>query len=149
MADQPPQAWRVPTPPDRGDRLSLSAWRSAQQGRDDVWGRLARRTHPTLRSLVHNVVADTIDLHLDMIAAAMAEQARQLDALVAEVRRWRADADPFNLDLTADEVDHLRADNATLRDLLAKALPWVDPNESNDGHLLTVAITDALGDHRG
>lgn len=48
-----------------------------------------------------------------------------------------------------DEVDRLRADNATLRDLLAKALPWVDPNESDDGHLLTVAITDALGDHRG
>lgn len=47
------------------------------------------------------------------------------------------------------EVGSLRADNATLRDLLAKALPWVDPNESDDGHLLTVAITDALGDHRG
>lgn len=90
-----------------------------------------------------------LDMHIDMIAAAMAEQARQLDALVAEVRRWRADADPFNLDLTADEVDHLRADNATLRDLLAKALPWVDPNESNDGHLLTVAITDALEDQHG
>lgn len=31
-----------------------------------------------------------IDLHLDMIAAAMAEQARHLDALVAEVASLRA-----------------------------------------------------------
>ena len=32
---------------------------------------------------------DPIDLHLDMVAAAMAEQARHLDVLFAEVRRLR------------------------------------------------------------
>ena len=44
------------------------------------------------------------------------------------------------------EVDRLRAENAALRDLLAKALPWVDPNGSHDDYLLTVAIREALGE---
>ena len=38
-----------------------------------------------------------------------------------------------------DEVDRLR-------DLLAKALPWIDPNDSHDDFLLTVAIREALGE---
>ena len=45
-----------------------------------------------------------------------------------------------------DEVDRLRAKNATLRDLLAKALPWIDPNDSHEDYLLTVAIREALGE---
>lgn len=45
-----------------------------------------------------------------------------------------------------DEADRLRADNATMRDLLAKALPWIDPNDTHDDYLLTVAIRDALGE---
>lgn len=33
-----------------------------------------------------------------------------------------------------------------LRDLLAKALPWIDPNDSHEDYLLTVAIREALGE---
>ena len=38
-----------------------------------------------------------------------------------------------------DEVDRLR-------DLLAKALPWIDPNDRHEDYLLTVAIREALGE---
>lgn len=38
-----------------------------------------------------------------------------------------------------DEVDRLR-------DLLAKALPWIDPNDSHEDYLLTVQIREALGE---
>ena len=38
-----------------------------------------------------------------------------------------------------DENDHLR-------DLLAKALPWIDPNDRHEDYLLTVAIREALGE---
>ena len=62
----------------------------------------------------------------------------------AEVDRLRTEADVASINAKADDAIIRR-----LRDLLGKALPWVDPNESDDGHLLTVAITDALGDHRG
>ena len=51
-----------------------------------------------------------------------------------------------NFGHTCEEVARLRADNATLRDLLAKALPWIDPNENHDDYLLTVAIREALGE---
>ena len=42
------------------------------------------------------------------------------------------------LDL-CDEVDHLR-------DLLRRALPWIDPNDRHEDYLLTVAIRKALGE---
>ena len=45
---------------------------------------------------------DPIDLHLDMVAAAMAEQARHLDALVAEVDRLRR---------IVAAADHMAAEN--------------------------------------
>jgi len=51
-----------------------------------------------------------------------------------------------NFGHTCEEVARLRADNATLRDLLAKALPWIDDNDSHDDYLLTVAIREALGE---
>lgn len=51
-----------------------------------------------------------------------------------------------NFGHTCEEVARLRADNATMRDLLAKALPWIDPNDSHDDYLLTVAIREALGE---
>ena len=37
-----------------------------------------------------------------------------------------------------DEVDRLRG-------LLARALPWIDPNDSHEDYLLTVEIRKALG----
>jgi len=47
---------------------------------------------------------------------------------------WQ-DVEPLAL---CDEVDRLR-------DLLAKALPWIDPNDRHEDYLLTVAIREALG----
>lgn len=44
------------------------------------------------------------------------------------------------------ELLGLRAENDRLQDLLAKALPWIDPNDSHEDYLLTVAIREALGE---
>lgn len=44
------------------------------------------------------------------------------------------------------EVSTLRAENARLRDLLRRALPWIDPNDRHEDYLLTVAIREALGE---
>lgn len=46
-----------------------------------------------------------------------------------------------------DEVDRLRAKNAELRDLLAKALPWIDPTGWDENADPVVdAIREALGE---
>ena len=50
---------------------------------------------------------------------------------------WAVEVKAVNALALCDEVDRLR-------DLLAKALPHIDPNDSDDAHLLTVAIRDAL-----
>lgn len=42
------------------------------------------------------------------------------------------------------EVRHLRAANDDLRGLLARALPWIDPNDSHDDYLLVVECEEAL-----
>ena len=41
-----------------------------------------------------------------------------------------------------DEVDRLRG-------LLARALPWIDPNDRHEDYLLTVEIRKALGEGTG
>ena len=65
------------------------------------------------------------DLDLDAIERVASrsvgfDHSAVICALVAEVRRLRADADPFNLDLTADEVDRLRAKVAEQRTLISE-----------------------------
>lgn len=70
------------------------------------------------------------------------------------IRRRGGDVTADHVLALCDEVDRLRdllakalpwiEHNATLRGLLAKALPHIDPNDSDDAHLLTVAIRDAL-----
>lgn len=42
--------------------------------------------------------------------------------------------------------DDARAENDRLRDLLAKALPWIDPNDRHEDYLLTMEIRKALGE---
>ena len=42
--------------------------------------------------------------------------------------------------------DDARSEIDRLRDLLAKALPWIDPNDRHEDYLLTVAIREALGE---
>ena len=39
----------------------------------------------------------------------------------------------------------LAGEVAELRGLLAKALPWIDPNDRHEDYLLTVAVREALG----
>ena len=47
----------------------------------------------------------------------------------------------------ARERTALVAENAAMRDLLRRALPWIDPDDLvNEDHLLTVAIREALGE---
>lgn len=48
-------------------------------------------------------------------------------------------------DGTADAIEALCDEVDRLRDLLAKALPWIDPNDRHEDYLLTVAIREALG----
>ena len=45
-----------------------------------------------------------------------------------------------------DAIGRLCAEVDRLRDLLAKALPWIDPNDRHEDYLLTVAIREALGE---
>lgn len=45
----------------------------------------------------------------------------------------------FDLFAALNEIDRLR-------DLLAKALPWIDPNDRHEDYLFTVAIREALGE---
>ena len=49
-------------------------------------------------------------------------------------------------DGTADAIEALCDEVDRLRDLLAKALPWIDPNDRHEDYLLTVAIREALGE---
>jgi len=51
-----------------------------------------------------------------------------------------------NEDGTWDDVLALCDEVDRLRDLLAKALPWIDPNDRHEDYLLTVAIREALGE---
>lgn len=51
----------------------------------------------------------------------------------------RVDADVRLAARLLDEVDRLRG-------LLARALPWIDPNDSHEDYLLTVEIRKALGE---
>ena len=46
----------------------------------------------------------------------------------------------------ARERTALVAENAAMRDLLRRALPWIDPNDRHEDYLLTVAIREALGE---
>lgn len=75
-------------------------------------------------------------------------------------RSYGLDGPAVALDRLRDEVDDLRtaadiasinakADDALirrLRGLLARALPWIDPNDSHEDYLLTVEIRKALGE---
>lgn len=49
-------------------------------------------------------------------------------------------------DCRVDEISALCDEVDRLRDLLAKALPWIDPNDRHEDYLLTVAIREALGE---
>ena len=49
-------------------------------------------------------------------------------------------------DGTADAIEALCDEVDRLRDRLAKALPWIDPNDRHEDYLLTVAIREALGE---
>ena len=51
----------------------------------------------------------------------------------------------FN-EYAVDECFDLCDENARLRGLLARALPWIDPNDSHEDYLLTVEIREALGE---
>ncbi len=69
-------------------------------------------------------------------------------ALCDEVDRLRAalEAASAHAVEASDYADRYKAENDRLRDLLAKALPWIDPNDSHEDYLLTVAIREALGE---
>lgn len=45
-----------------------------------------------------------------------------------------------------EERDEAVVENRRLRGLLARALPWIDPNDSHEDYLLTVEIREALGE---
>ena len=81
---------------------------------------------------------------VDRLQADNAALERMLNAALVDVVNMANEETAAATDEEA--LDELRVDNATLRDLLAKALPWVDPNENHDAYLLTVAIRDALGE---
>ena len=49
-------------------------------------------------------------------------------------------------DGTADAIEALCDEVDRLRDLLRRALPWIDPNDRHEDYLLTVAIREALGE---
>lgn len=51
-----------------------------------------------------------------------------------------------NEDGTWDDVLALCDEVDRLRDLLRRALPWIDPNDRHEDYLLTVAIREALGE---
>ncbi len=73
---------------------------------------------------------------------------RDIRALCDEVDRLRAalEAASAHAVEASDYADRYKAENDRLRDLLAKALPWIDPNDSHEDYLLTVAIREALGE---
>ena len=95
--------------------------------RSAVWLRSDGAAHATL------ALCDEVDRLRMVEVVTLNYEREQIDA---HRRRQEAEA----------EAGRLRAENAALRDLLAKALPWIDPNDTHEDFLLTVAIREALGE---
>lgn len=94
---------------------------------------------------------DPIDLHLDMVAAAMAEQARHLDALVAEVRRLRAIEDMARFVLAEHDIANTRpkADGNALGHAHRNPPRWDDRDDTCTWCVSVAALRHALGADRG
>ena len=52
-------------------------------------------------------------------------------------------ADPWLHDACDRDIDWLQSENRHLRDLLARALPHIDPNDNQDAYQLTQQIREA------
>lgn len=78
-----------------------------------------------------------------VVSGIVVSEEKAIALLNAEVDH---DPDPPAFTCAAEEADLLRDENDRLRDLLAKALPWIDPNDSHEDYLLTVEIREALGE---
>lgn len=91
------------------------------------------------------------DLHLDMVAAAMAEQARHLDALVAEVRRLRAIEDMARFVLAEHDIANTRhkTDGNALGHCHRNPPKWDDRDDTCTWCFSVAALRDALEADRG
>ena len=110
-----------------------------------------------IRSMIGDRSDNLYDAEIQRSALCDEVDRLRVEADVHSVNAWADDAIlrhertqalmlQSRLDASSDELTVERAENATLRYLLARALPWIDPNDSHDDHLLTVAIREALGE---
>ena len=103
----------------------------------------------------HTINVGPVTVHAD-VPAIDRHAHRPWDGTPADLDAERADAcrcgpeyyerGLIAPDCSADAIFDLCDEVDRLRGLLARALPWIDPNDSHEDYLLTVEIREALGE---